>query len=322
MREKKYRKEKTEEKSIKIIELKKQGYKNKDISKIIGIKTNTISYYYKKLGYDKKKIILFCENDWCKSEYKVPFTMYDKEIHNKCEKCRKYEKICSVCNKPHNNQGLTCCKKCADILRKESYFESCGTEHNFYKKSKSRIEWEKRLFEQSGITNIFQSEKIKEKIKQHYIDNYGVEYNTQLQSYWDKRRELGIFIPLEDLTKYQIYRNSVISFTNFNLKMFGDNKFGKGYEKERGYFKNHIDHILSIKQGFLENIEPYIVGSIVNLQLIPYKDNLSKHDNSGMTKKCLYEKYKLFETDNKELIDKKIKTRILYENKKNNKEEK
>ena len=33
-------------------------------------------------------------------------------------------------------------------------------------------------------------------------------------------------------------------------------------------------------------------------------------------------KYKLFETDNKELIDKKIKTRILYENKKNNKEEK
>lgn len=199
---------------------------------------------------------------------------------------------------------MTCCSDCAWILKKEAYIKSCGSEHNF--------------FSDSGITNIFQREDIKEKIKKYYLDNFGVTNITQTEQYYINKRKNGCFIPLVELTEFQIYKNNVISFTNFNLKCFGDEKFGIDWEKERDFFNKHVYHIFSIKDGYLKKIEPFIIGSIINLNLIPYKENLSKHDKSNMIICDLYEKYKYFETINKELIDNKIRIRKLYENKKNN----
>ena len=49
------------------------------------------------------------------------------------------------------------------------------------------------------------------------------------------------------------------------------------YDK-RGRFKYHLDHIISIKFGFNNNIDPEIIGHISNLQYIPYIDNIKKRD--------------------------------------------
>lgn len=45
----------------------------------------------------------------------------------------------------------------------------------------------------------------------------------------------------------------------------------------------HIDHIYSIMNGYKNHISPLVIGSLSNLQMIPWKENLSKHSKSSIT---------------------------------------
>lgn len=45
----------------------------------------------------------------------------------------------------------------------------------------------------------------------------------------------------------------------------------------------HIDHIYSIMNGYKNQISPLVIGSPLNLQMIPWKENLSKHSKSLIT---------------------------------------
>ena len=272
-----------------------------------------------------KKVKFVCKNDFCKKEFEISekIVKFRKlEFYSECKQCRNYKKNCPICNKIHNKQGLTCCSKCANKLKENKYIESCGARHNLCKESISRKKIQKNLMDKYGVTNVFQRQDVKDKIIKHYMDKYGVTHNTHTKDYIINKRKNGIYIPLDELTEYQIYRNNVISFTNFNLKYFGDMFFGDNWEDDRNFFNKQIDHRYSTKMGYLDKIEPYIIGSIVNLDLIPYKKNLSKKDKCSITKEELYGKYKDFEKTNEELIKYKIKIRNIHENKKNTKKNK
>lgn len=291
----------------KILELKNEGLNNKQVSDVIGLSDNTISYHLKKMSYVHKKIKCKCENNWCGKEFEIVEYIYnlDPKIHQKCKECRSHEKECVICKKPHNRQGITCSNKCAYELKKKSWLMSCGTEHNFSKNSTSRIKWENELKENFGVVNVFQREDIKLKIKDTLIRKYNVRHPSQIMENYIRRRiigeELGVLIPLNELSEYQIYRNNVFSFTQYNLRIFGDNYFGENWRCALGCkdIDNdfNIDHIYSIKNGFLKKIPPYIVGSIINLRLILFGENLSKSDRSDFTIEELYEKYNLFESN-------------------------
>lgn len=41
----------------------------------------------------------------------------------------------------------------------------------------------------------------------------------------------------------------------------------------------HLDHIIPIQYGFENNINPHIIGSHLNLQMLPAKENLKKSNN-------------------------------------------
>ena len=41
----------------------------------------------------------------------------------------------------------------------------------------------------------------------------------------------------------------------------------------------HLDHIISVKYGFIQNIDPKFIGSIENLWFVPWKINLQKSDS-------------------------------------------
>jgi len=82
--------------------------------------------------------------------------------------------------------------------------------------------------------------------------------------------------------KFDIYRRNCYSFTNFNLNRFGKNKFGNDWIEKRGINKSHIDHIISIKEGYEMSIEPELIGSICNLQLINGSMNIRKGSDSWM----------------------------------------
>ncbi len=121
---------------------------------------------------------LICKR--CNKEYNNKFISLkyiEKDLNlysTKCSKCRKYQK-CKICDKEYFNKNgeETCSKKCGDENKKLGYIKSCGTKHNFSKNSKSRINWENKLLETEGIVNVFQRDKVKEKIKNTFTERYG-----------------------------------------------------------------------------------------------------------------------------------------------------
>lgn len=59
--------------------------------------------------------------------------------------------------------------------REQTCLKNFGEKHNFAKNSSSRKEWQKRLFDEEGITNVFQRESVKKKLVQTLIKKYGEE---------------------------------------------------------------------------------------------------------------------------------------------------
>lgn len=55
--------------------------------------------------------------------------------------------------------------------------------------------------------------------------------------------------------------------------------------------KYHLDHKYSIYQGFIDNIDPKIIGSIHNLQMMGFDKNISKGMNCSITKEELISEY-------------------------------
>jgi len=60
-------------------------------------------------------------------------------------------------------------------LYEKTMMEHFGTKHNFSKECSSRKEWEKRLLEEEGITNVFQRKEVIEKIHNTMVEKYGEE---------------------------------------------------------------------------------------------------------------------------------------------------
>jgi hypothetical protein len=56
-------------------------------------------------------------------------------------------------------------------------------------------------------------------------------------------------------------------------------------------FQGHIDHIVSVFDGFMNTVAPEIIGSIHNLRFISTRENVKKSSDSHMDIKLLEEKY-------------------------------
>lgn len=89
----------------------------------------------------------------------------------------------------------------------------------------------------------------------------------------------GIVRDPADIDAAEAYRKLVreISEIEFHKHYYkiNPNNLTRGHEY-------HLDHKFSIQQGFYNNIAPEIIGSWVNLRLIPEKENRAK------TNRCLY----------------------------------
>ena len=105
-----------------------------------------------------------------------------------------------------------------------------------------------------------------ESYRKLFKTRYGIEYDEYLKTK-----------PLFDK-----YKTKVKYYTGKTIKKFGkyiDNidKVGRG---ENGY---HIDHIVSIKECFTNNVDPKIAADSINLRAIPRNENLSKGADSLFT---------------------------------------
>lgn len=144
-------------------------------------------------------------------------------------------------------------------------------------------------------------EKISEASTKHWTDKRyrklvsdkvkEVRGNSEVVARWRQTGEMnGKFTPLEQKSKWDRYtrlvwnhtnRNDLSVLENFNLR-------GRVDIDNDAY---HLDHIVSITDGFNNGIPAEIIGSIHNLRFIPAYDNMNKKQRSDMTLEVLLELY-------------------------------
>ena len=101
----------------------------------------------------------------------------------------------------------------------------------------------------------------------------------------------------KDWTEQQIkdfkeYKKAVRSTTNKNYKWY--KHIINPNKKVRNVGKYHVDHIYSVIDGFLNNIDVEIISNPFNLQMLSAFDNISKNGRSDINIDELYYLYTYF----------------------------
>lgn len=177
----------------------------------------------------------------------------------------------------------------------ETCLQKYGVNHQF-KSVVVKNKTKKTNIQRYGVDNIFKNTTY---IKQCVFEKYGVDNINQLISYRNEisKRQTGEnniqvqrilteqnitykqYIQL--MSDYELYSNRVRAITKkqpiHKLK----------YYNERGVHTYHLDHKYSISEGFMNNVNPYLIGNINNLEFIPAHDNCSKGSKCSINQQKL-----------------------------------
>jgi hypothetical protein len=138
------------------------------------------------------------------------------------------------------------------------------------------------------------------------INKYGVKHCTELDWVIDKMKETGIknghYIDDKFKTDFDIYRRKVDNITKkykeelfkiWNGNDYYDNQYIRDninlHYNDNGY--PTIDHKISILYGYLNKIDPFIIGDINNLCITKRSINISKN---RLTESQFIDKLNLF----------------------------
>jgi hypothetical protein len=154
---------------------------------------------------------------------------------------------------------------------------------------------ESTIFEKYGVYNTFQISEVKRKRKETLNEKYGSETYNNPDKTKRTRIENNTQINDEIINNFLEYKkvviNRTISIYRNNIDIINPKKL------KRGKKEYHIDHLFSIKQGFLENLPIEIISHPCNLHMIFYMDNLKKQDNCWVTKEELLYNIILYNQD-------------------------
>lgn len=198
----------------------------------------------------------------------------------------KCQKSCSIAKKNwleswklgnSNNEHI--------FKRNETVIEKYGDFQSYFKHSNDRkIE---SCLEKYGVEYVTQTESYKKKRKETLKEKYGSEnYNNPNKTKHTRINNRTQFDDsvVDDFLSYKrvvvnrtmtIYRNNRTIINPNNLK--------------RGIKNYHIDHKISIKEGFLNNIPIEIITHPSNLEMIYYMDNLKKQYDCSISQEKLLE---------------------------------
>lgn len=120
--------------------------------------------------------------------------------------------------------------------------------------------------------------------KKKYGNDWLIEFRNSQNQYRKRMEGWGYWVPLENLDDFVRYKRNVDSFTEQSI--LESPELFKLRSKE-----NHVDHIYSKKQGFIDDIDPQIIGSIVNLRILSNSENCSKKAKCHITRDELINKF-------------------------------
>lgn len=139
----------------------------------------------------------------------------------------------------------------------------------------AKLHWDKYGYPESG----------KQKLRERPSRPCSTETKQKLKQYTGERsstvkkilREQNITYDeyLNTIPAWKRYYNKVQRITNQQPIQLLENYNKRGRAKA-GTDAYHLDHIISIKYGFDNNIDPYNIGNISNLRMIPWIENLKK----------------------------------------------
>lgn len=93
----------------------------------------------------------------------------------------------------------------------------------------------------------------------------------------------GLILDPSLKSEFEKYRSDVMKYTRNN-----DLTLLENYDK-RGITDYHVDHKYSVQQGFINGVDAKIIGHRCNLEMLHYKDNVSKHTDCSITLEELLE---------------------------------
>jgi len=235
---------------------------------------------------NKKKDIEFIRQEFEKEGYQLLTTTY-KNAKQKLEYiCPKGHKDVTSWDKWKSTRRCPTCskrkRKTIDFIRRAFEKEGYQLLTTEYKNAHQHLSYVcPRGHKNSTVWNHWQQGK--RCIKCYHINNTGIG-NSSWKNYTK-----------EEIKQYKNYRANVTQTTNQN--------FNKHYylinplKLSREYNLHHLDHIFSVRMGFDNNIPPEIISSPINLQMLPAKENMQKHNRSDMSKETLYDLYHQFEKE-------------------------
>lgn len=104
-----------------------------------------------------------------------------------------------------------------------------------------------------------------ESYKKIYKSRYGIPYQTHC----------------ENKSDFERYRSVVRRMTELNIKIL--NGFLESSKlKRRGKDTFHVDHIVSVFDGFNNNVPPFYLADVSNLRMLSSKENTGKSHKSDM----------------------------------------
>ena len=199
------------------------------------------------------------------------------------------QKIKAVCLKKYGVENTFQAEFVKEKI-KDTLTEKYGVEHQmFLQKTKDKIK--DTCVERYGVEHPWMSKEIREKTKKTNLDKYGATHESKTEEGQLKRKltrlSKGTQIPDEKLSDYELYKRKVRNITHLSKKDlikrwdgfdFYDGEYindNWNLESNDSRFPN-IDHKISVFNGYVNNIDPNIIGDINNLCITKSKHNLVK----------------------------------------------
>lgn len=110
------------------------------------------------------------------------------------------------------------------------------------------------------------------------IDKIGYEaYSNKIQKTRTSCELTGKWIPLSDMSDYDLYKRIVWQVTNQQDLHLLEHYDSRGLAGVEGAYQ--LDHKYSISAGYINGVPPEVIGSIKNLEMLPWRENIAKQHN-------------------------------------------
>jgi hypothetical protein len=238
--------------------------------------------------------------NWCNQYEDIKNLPFVQKIYHylikspylpECVECENIPTFTSF----QNGYSAVCGKECQykSILLKQRWKSSIITNNSFvgihekraagYNSIKEYNEYlselQKEIYIRDG--NKFETEEFKIKRKQILLEKYNDPNYNNKQKTKETRIKNGNQISDVDINDFLSYKTVVNNRTNTIYRC--NESIINPLELKNSVFGYHIDHKYSIHQGYINNVPLSIITHPANLEMLWYKDNLSKKSKCSIT---------------------------------------